>query len=114
MPSESYNRDYRNFTGVKTERQPVLSSLRFFIDVDEAGVVRTKRAALANGNGSFEDYRYYTAEQAEKIGLEMIEAADRARRKLRPTERQWERVAGLVHNGGVAARVLVERSPTTC
>ena len=87
--TDRYKKDYRNFTGVPTERQPKTHELHMTFEVDDHGVVRTKRTAVnldAPGTRFFEDYRYYTPAQAEAIAEKLMQSAAQARSRL---TRMW-------------------------
>lgn len=89
-----YLADYRNFTGVTTERQPKTHALVFIVDVDNTGIIRTKRVAFHMGPDRYQEYRYYTADQMEKIAEAMLAAVDKAR-QCAPS-RNWTQTGRVV------------------
>ncbi len=92
-----YLGDYRNFTGITTDRQPRTHTLDMSVDVDNNGVIRTRRVAFAEGPDRYQEYRYYTADQAEKIAHALLEAVRRSR-TCAPS-RNWTRM-GCIRSEG--------------
>ena len=93
--TKRYKKDYRNFTGIITERQPFTHELHMHFEVDDHGIIRTKRSAVspdAPGTRYFEEYRYYTPEQAEAIAEKLMQSVAEARSRL---TRAWFAVGNV-------------------
>lgn len=93
-----YEGDYRNFTGIATERQPQTHNLTMYVDVDNFGVIRTKRMERRPGSlVQYRDYRYYNIDQAQQI-VDALTAAIRRAREC-PPPRNWTSTGAI---GGTA------------